>query len=514
MKKYKVLFADMHSNPHHSQVDELDKWLKQAKQLFDFWPIAYYPYYVRQDKTGIWLEDLYDEEIVKADFQKVKEICDLANKDNYPMFMGYEWQGSGEDGDHNVFFLDNNQQPSFPLRYEELLKHYANKQVLAIPHHTAYSLGNRGKNWSTHNEQFSPFSEIYSSHGSSESDETSVPMDRHIHMGPRCDSGSYNNALRQGIKVGCIASGDNHFVPGVYGFGLAAVLSKSNSKEDIWEALKNSRVYGVSKDKIILNYTIDNHELGETINESTNSKMLIEAIGSNAIDRVEVIDKDKVILMLPHTSTYEDEKNEEYVKFKFKLEFGWGPDRKVFPDIESKVWNGFLQTKGKILSVEKCWSNFGQNINYQDDSKIDFTLKTFKSTASGKWMGPSAVTTEAFIFEIEDNINNSLLLKVDEKEYELKIKDILDGSYLIPLIDESKKLIKERFNFDGYYRSDPIWHNAYKIKVNKGFKEIAYTFKKEISIDTSKYDALRVKVYELNGSIAYSSPIYINHKKA
>ena len=72
-------------------------------------------------------------------------------------------------------------------------------------------------------------------------------------------------------------------------------------------------------------------------------------------------------------------------------------------------------------------------------------------------------------------------------------------------------MLINRLNFDTYYRSDPFWHNAYKIKVNKGFEEKAYHFKKEIKIDTTKYDALRVKVYELNGSIAFSSPIYIKH---
>ena len=93
------------------------------------------------------------------------------NAEGFPMFMGYEWQGSGKDGDHNVFFLDNEQEMHHPLRYEELVKSYEGVSAIGIPHHIAYQLGSRGKNWETHNETFSPFVEIYSSHGCSESDD-------------------------------------------------------------------------------------------------------------------------------------------------------------------------------------------------------------------------------------------------------------------------------------------------------------------------------------------------------
>ena len=34
----------------------------------------------------------------------------------------------------------------------------------------SYQLEHRGKNWETHNDKFSPFVEIYSSHGSSENE--------------------------------------------------------------------------------------------------------------------------------------------------------------------------------------------------------------------------------------------------------------------------------------------------------------------------------------------------------
>ena len=119
--------------------------------------------------------------------------------EGFPMFMGYEWQGSGKDGDHNVFFLDNEQEMHHPLRYEELVKSYEGVSAIGIPHHIAYQLGSRGKNWETHNETFSPFVEIYSSHGCSESDDGPLDMNRHIHMGPRTGETSLERGIEKDI---------------------------------------------------------------------------------------------------------------------------------------------------------------------------------------------------------------------------------------------------------------------------------------------------------------------------
>ena len=67
-----------------------------------------------------------------------------------------------------LFFLDNEQDMKHPMRYQELRDDYKDTEAIGIPHHVAYQLGSRGKNWATHDENFSPFAEIYSSHGCSE----------------------------------------------------------------------------------------------------------------------------------------------------------------------------------------------------------------------------------------------------------------------------------------------------------------------------------------------------------
>ena len=39
--QYHQFWADMHSNIHHYQMDQLMQWYEHAKAVMDFWPVAY-----------------------------------------------------------------------------------------------------------------------------------------------------------------------------------------------------------------------------------------------------------------------------------------------------------------------------------------------------------------------------------------------------------------------------------------------------------------------------------------
>ena len=74
-------------------MDELDKWTEHAKEVLDFWPIAYYPFQMIKTESGAGLEDLCPEEEIKKDWEIVRGKVKEENANGYPMFMGYEWQG-------------------------------------------------------------------------------------------------------------------------------------------------------------------------------------------------------------------------------------------------------------------------------------------------------------------------------------------------------------------------------------------------------------------------------------
>lgn len=70
----------MHSNLHHESIDKLPAWFEQVKDIFDFWPFAYYPYYMRKDECGLGVEDIYPMDKVQADWEYVRKFTEKLMK--------------------------------------------------------------------------------------------------------------------------------------------------------------------------------------------------------------------------------------------------------------------------------------------------------------------------------------------------------------------------------------------------------------------------------------------------
>ncbi len=507
--KLKKLWGSMHDNLHSNQMKEIDEHIEFIKEIYDFWPIAYYPFGMSKNHNGFFLEDLLDEKIIESDWEIIRKKTIEQNNLGYPMFMGYEWQGSGEDGDHNIFFLNNDYNMYHPHRYNNLKDYYDVGKFIAIPHHIAYKLGNRGKNWSTHDESISPFAEIFSSHGSSETDFTELPMARHIHMGPRVENTSYKSGLLKGIKIGSICSGDNHKFSGQYENGNMCVLASDSSKEAIWEGLINGRVYGLSKGRMDIDCYLDDHIIGSTVKASVNSNLKVRVIGDYAIDRIEVL-KDEVLEYAYYNSgKWENKVLPKEFKIKTKIEFGWGPDTRIFKDITSKKWDVTLKTTGQILDVEKNWNSFGQKIISQDDKELRCELTTRKSTDSGKWMASSDVKNEAFTLELFGSLDDELIVYVFGNEYVYKYRELLSGSVIENDEEAVKKLLMDRYSLGDFYRNDSWWHNSYKFKIHQAVPEESYTCKFNRKISTIGAKSIRIKVFQKNGAVAFVSPIFI-----
>ncbi len=508
--QYKILWTDMHSNIHHEQMDQLTTWFDHVKEVIDFWPIAYYPYFNQVYNDKLTVENLHEEAEINKDWETIRAFSEKANAEGFAMFMGYEWQGSGNDGDHNVFFKDNKQAMTFPLSYRELYENYKKTDAIAIPHHPAYQLNYRGKNWSTHIDAFSPFVEIYSSHGCSENDQISLTMNRHIHMGPRTSKTSGQKGYDLGFRYGLIASGDNHHVPAIAKNGSMACLAESNSKEDLWNAMINRRVYGVSSERIQLDFTINDAVMGSIINADGMADMKLNVVGSNAIDRIELIADNRVIEIIGNTK---QPLKKDIVRFKFKLECGWGPNRKFFPEYDTKIWDGKLSTNGKLISVERCFNSFNQKVLKQNKKECFFHLETHKSAKDGGWMGVDGIETEGLIFEIESAIDDVITLELNDRDYELKVSELLEDSCLYPLMDEVKELLDQRYQLKDYYRKDAWWHNSYKFKTSQAAHDYEYQMSIRRELDVSQFSNLRVRVWQKNGCCAWSSPIFFNSKE-
>lgn len=505
----KKLWTDLHSNIHHNQMKDLDRWVEHARAVLDFWPIAYYPFQMIQTESGAGLEDLCRKEEIDKDWEILRDKVRKVNAEGYPMFMGYEWQGAGLDGDHNVFFLDNEQKMEHPMRYQELKEVYADAEAIAIPHHVAYQLNSRGKNWVTHDEAFSPFAEIYSSHGCSENDTGSMDMERHLHMGPRTGETCYERGLELGLHVGCIASGDNHTIPAVYDHGSMCVIAEGNSKEAIWEGMKARRVYGVSRSRMDIDFFVDGNPMGSVIPAGEHT-LQFSVKASDAIDRVEILKDNILDEMAVHSGTWEKTEiaDQEMIRVKFAVEFGWGPNPRFYKDMLVKEWDGSLSVPGRLLSVEKAWNSYGQSLSGVTENSCKFHMTSYLSTATGHWMGPSTVVKEGFVFEVEGTPNDEICLKVDTYEYHFTIRELMKTSRILPQYKESMELAQRTFGKVEHYRDDFFWHNAYKTRIRQAVPEQAYSMKFEKKVMMEAGSHYRLRVWLKNGDVAWVSPIF------
>ncbi len=505
----KKLWTDLHSNIHHNQMGELDKWVEHARKTLDFWPVAYYPFQMIKTETGAGLEDLCDKDEIEKDWEILRKKTKQVNEEGYPMFMGYEWQGAGLDGDHNVFFLDNAQDMKHPMRYEELKEACQNTEAIAIPHHVAYQLGSRGKNWDTHDEAFSPFAEIYSSHGCSENDTGCMDMERHLHMGPRTGETCYERGLEKGLHVGCIASGDNHIIPAVCDHGSMCVLAKALTKEAIWEGMKARRVYGVSRSRMDIDFTVDDQPMGAIVPAGEHT-MAFSVKAADAIDRVEILKDNVLEEMVVHSGSWERNRpgDEDTVRVKFAAEFGWGPNPRFYKDMLVKEWEGYLAVPGRLVSIEKLWNSYGQRLYDVAKNSCRFHMTTYMSTTTGHWMGASMVVKEGFVFEVEGKPTDELCLKVDDYEYRFTIRELMETSRILPQYKESVELAERVYGKVDHYRDDFYWHNAYKTRLRQAVPEAAYTVKFEKRIFMEPGSQYRIRVWLKNGDRAWVSPVF------
>jgi hypothetical protein len=513
MSDYKLYWGDTHTNIHSQHLQDLPRILEAAVQMLDFWPLAYYPQeFTERGKFSY--EDWIPDEQIDREWQT---ICDFAADNNRPdtlvIYSGYEWQGHGRFGDHNVFHLEDHQpllrSNTLPELYEEL--HSRKIKAFAIPHHTAYMVGVRAKRWDVHDDELSPFAEIYSCHGCSESDEEWLGLRTNWSMGPNVSGGTIEDGLDHGYRLGIICSGDTHHgFPGCYTHGLMGCYASALTREALWEAFAERRVYGVSADRIALDFRMEDAWMGAEITKSGPVRCSVSVCGGDAVDHIELLRNKRVIATYCHNGTWATPSGDERVRCKLRVEAGWGPGARHY-GLTGVVrdWEGCIEIPdGIIRSVERCWMNFGQRVGEPGQSRCDFGFHT----GEGK---KREVPTEAVIFEIEGRPKDTLKLEIEGKKLALTLAEAMGKSQMIYFPEEVEAALKTNFgvNRSELPRDDPFYYLSHKVKVHRAIPEMGFTAEWEYTDDAppAGKNVYRVRVHQRNGSVAWSSPVWVRN---
>jgi hypothetical protein len=521
MNEYRIYWGEAHDNTFQftEMTTPIDETIRRAASHLDFYAAAYYTACAEAFRPGGHLSETNAPVKLALEGWKSRERLDrewtdlqnatreLNDPGRFVTFPGYEWQGDGSSGDHNVFFLCEGAPVIMVDRLSELYAELESigMESLAIPHHTGYRPGRRGRDWSVYDESRSPFSEIYSIHGCSETDEEWIGLRRNSHMGPGQGGGTYQNALDRGYHLGAICSTDNWGdMPGHYGNGRMACIASELTRESLWEAFKARRVYGVTGDRIELDFRIDDEMMGATLSSQDPRRVIARVRGSDAIDRIELLRNGRVIATHNHQDTWDPVGGSRY---KLRIEAGWGP-RPNEMDMADRQWTGTISIDdGAVVGWEPCWISPGQTGAVLQGGGASFGFQSSIKSLQEH-------SQNADVFEIEAAPEAAVTIELNGKRETASLADLAAGSRILWYRDECVGFLEERAGIvpASPEREDIYWHVAYKAKIHRAIPEAGYTAQLEY-IDEELLDAevnYRIRVEQRNGQRAWSSPIWVN----
>ena len=508
MKGYKLFWGDFHT--HLTDFDRGDEILEAASRNIDFTAVLCYPF-IYEWKRSLHIESVGERPEFGEWWKRLQELCRTHHEPGrFVTFLGYEWHGNRTRyGDHNVIYFDEDSPLDAAWTLEDLYAHLKERRAIAIPHHTAYCPKRRSKDWDIFDENLSPVMEIFSIHGSSEGCNTPFPLETNSSMGPRTTGGSFQEALARGYSIGVIGSNDGSGLPGRWGRGRAAVWATECTREAIWEAILARRTYATTGDRIELKFQVAGTEMGSITRAQSEVHAELSVIGSGAIDRIELLQNGLVVDTYCHSGRWET-KNSLPGRFKVFIEAGWGPAQPYGHEPEDWKWNSRLDvSSGRIVGLEKCFTLPGQRVTSQDESHAAWELLT-----AGRIIRNPFGMRQGLIFEIEGTAETQLGLNVEGLEMKFSAKELLKGSHLIPLIQESKERTRRIFGLTekDVVNPDTYYHNARKVKIHKAIPEtgyrVAHTFG-NLKLAEGR-NSFYLRVSQLNGQLAWSSPVWVD----
>jgi hypothetical protein len=161
------------------------------------------------------------------------------------------------------------------------------KKAISIPHTTAWA--NKQVSWDYNDPDIERIVEIYQGLRSTyEYNGAPDPAGQAVY---EKDSKSFVwNALERKIKLGFIASSDHRSTH----ISFAAVYTKGIDRESVFEGLRARRTFAAT-DKILLDFSIGKHIMGEEIESAGTPELAVVVEGTGPIAQIDVIKNSKIV---------------------------------------------------------------------------------------------------------------------------------------------------------------------------------------------------------------------------
>jgi hypothetical protein len=161
------------------------------------------------------------------------------------------------------------------------------KKALSIPHTSAWQ--NKQVSWDYNDPDIERVVEIYQGLRSTyEYNGAPDPAGKAVY---EKDSKNFVwNALERKLKLGFIASSDHRSTH----MSFAAVYAKNIDRESIFEGLRSRRTYAAT-DKILLDFSIAKHIMGEEVELPGTPELIVAVEGTGPIAQIDIIKNGKIV---------------------------------------------------------------------------------------------------------------------------------------------------------------------------------------------------------------------------
>jgi len=455
--QYKLFWGDMHGQTKQTvgtgTVDEYFSFLRDMAGMdFGGW----------QGNDFQITKELWEE--VK---QKTKEYNDPGK---LVVFLGYEWSGlTPAGGDHNIYFFgdegalhrsdhwlieDKSDADTDRYPIDKLWKEFKErKDVMGVAH-----IGGRHANLDYWTPEHVPLIEVHSHHGTFE--------------------WFLEEALNRGYKVGFIATSDDHTCRPGYTLttqdfttrgGYTAVYAEELTREALWEAFWARRVYGTTGERIILDVNVDGHKMGEEIDAKDSVGVSVNVHGTKSLHSIEVMRSTECVYRHPFADPVDEEK---LIKIQWM-----GARVKSRPKIVN--WNGGLSIdKGKIISYrEYAFDYIHQGVRQVNEKELE-------------WNSSTGGDPDGVVLELDVPREAVISFQSNPVSFQFKPAEITAIPYITEIGPVNQRVIVQAIT----KKTTP--------------KNLAFDTRVDL---VDGLNPVWVKVTQEDGSMAWSSPVYVNH---
>lgn len=272
--------------------------------------------------TALTDHDAFPDTLTPSEWEYLQAEANRFDGNEMKTLVAYEWTSNElryNFGHKNVyyrsskggFYSSSSPGALTPDRLFRVLKENHSKEVLVIPHHTAavWRTASAATDWDFHDDKLQRLAEVFSRHASFEYYGNTSIYSKNNNQVPHK---SIQDALDRGYCLGLIGGSDSHQMEhGVEG-GIMAAFMKDFSREGLFDAMYDRRVYATTGAGILLDFSLNGSSMGQRAAvQGKEVKFGIHVFGTNGLSRVEVIkNREAVVCIEPEGNRLDIEKTE------------------------------------------------------------------------------------------------------------------------------------------------------------------------------------------------------------